>query len=109
MEVQLAPPSEPAELLAPITTEEALLDVPEAQTPTLMIQGVLGELVPGEELAEASGTIEEEEDSSSTPGKEDVEDGRATRIVQITDVPVGQLEVLPTGMQLRRVETIPQG
>lgn len=46
--------------------------MPEAQSPTLTIQGILGEFAPREEVAEALGAVEEEEDSSSTPGKEGV-------------------------------------
>lgn len=45
-----------------------MFDVPEAQSLTLMIQGVLDELVPGQEVAEAPGAVEEE-DSSSIPGR----------------------------------------
>lgn len=42
--------------------------MPEAQSLTLIIQGVLGELVPEQEVAEAPDAVEEE-DSSSTPGR----------------------------------------
>lgn len=33
--------------------------MPEAQSPTLMIQGVLGGLAPGEEIVEVLGAVEE--------------------------------------------------
>lgn len=61
LEVQPAPPSELVELVAPIAMEA---DVSGTQSPTLMIQGVLGELAPGEEVIEAPRTTEEEEDST---------------------------------------------
>lgn len=63
----------------------------------------MGEFAPREEVAEALGAVEEEEeDSSSTPGKEDVEDGRATSIFQIADGPARQPKFLPVDMQLSR-------
>lgn len=40
-----------------------------------MIQYVLGELASEGEATEAPGTVQEEEGSSSTPRKEDMEDG----------------------------------
>lgn len=40
--------------------EEALLDMSEMQSPTLMIQGVLGERAPKEEATEMAGAIKEE-------------------------------------------------
>lgn len=61
LEVQPAPPSELVEVVAPIAMEA---DVSGTQSPTLMIQGVLGELAPGEEVIEAPRTTEEEEDST---------------------------------------------
>lgn len=73
-----------------------------------MIQGVLGELAPGEEVVEAPGAVEEEEGSSSTPGKEDAKDGGATSTVQIVDVLTGQPEVLPTTVQPAQPENVPQ-
>lgn len=109
LEVQPAPPSELVEVVAPIAMEA---DVSGTQSPTLMIQGVLGELAPGEEVIEAPRTTEEEEeeeDSISTPGKEDAEDGKAVGTVQIVDVPAGQLRLPPTIVQPGRLENIPQG
>lgn len=69
--------------VAPLAVEEALLDMPDVQYPTLMIQGVLGELDPKEEAAEPHGVVEEEEGSSSTLGKEDTEDERVTNEAQV--------------------------
>lgn len=108
LEVQPAPPSELVEVVAPIAMEA---DVSGTQSPTLMIQGVLGELAPGEEVIETPRTTqeEEEEDSISTPGKEDAEDGKAVGTVQIVDVPAGQLRLPPTIVQPGRLENIPQG
>lgn len=45
----------------------------EAQSPTLMIQDVFGEVTPKEEAIEAQWGAEEEEGSSCTPGQEDTE------------------------------------
>lgn len=106
LEVQPAPPSELVEVVAPIVMEA---DVSGTQSPNFMIQGVLGELAPGEEVIEASRTTEEEEDSTSTPGKEDAEDGKAVGTVQIVDVPAGQLRLPPAIVQPGRLENIPQG
>lgn len=60
--------------------QETSIDVPKAQSPTLMIQGMLDELALEGEASEMPGVAEEEEGSSSTPGKEDVEDGRANSV-----------------------------
>lgn len=106
LEVQPAPPSELVEVVAPIAMEA---DVSGTQSPTLMIQGVLGELAPWEEVIEAPRTTEEEEDSISTLGKEDAEDGKAVGTVQIVDVPAGQLRLPPAIVQPGRLENIPQG
>lgn len=95
MEVQPAPPTELAEVVALIAMEA---DMPEAQSPTLMIQSVLGKLAPREVVTEALNIIkEEEEGSSSTPGKDDAE-----------DVPAGHPEVLLANTQLEQVEAPPQ-
>lgn len=98
MEVQPTPSTELAVIVAPIATEEALIEMPKAQSPTLMIQGILGELALGEEVTGALEAIEEEEEgSSSTPGKDDAE-----------DVHAGQPEALPAATQLEQVEAPPR-
>lgn len=98
VEVQPTPRSELAVIVALIVMEEASLEVLEAQPLTLMIQAVLGELPPGEDVAGALNVIEEEEEgSSSTPGKHDAE-----------DVPVEQPEVLPADTQSEQVEAPPR-
>lgn len=52
---------------------------------------------------------EEEEGSSSTPEKEDAEDGRPVSIVQVMDSPVKQLEVpAVVDALLELVETLPR-
>lgn len=63
--------------MAPLIVEEALLDIPKEQSPHLMIEGVLGEHAPEMEITEAQGNVKEE-GSSSTSGKEDIEDEHAT-------------------------------
>lgn len=70
IEVQSAPPPpEPVVEVVLLTVEEASPDIPEVQSPTLMIQDVKGELSSEEEAVEAYGVVEEEEGSSSTMGK----------------------------------------
>lgn len=59
--------------VVPLTAEEALPSIPKEQYPGLMIEGVLGDLVPEVKTAEARGD-EEEEGSSSTTGKDDDEE-----------------------------------
>lgn len=44
---------------------------------------MLGELAPEGETTETHGAVEEEEGSSSTPGKEDIEDGRVVGVVRL--------------------------
>lgn len=73
MEVQTDPPSKLVAVVAPFVVEVDMLG---AQSPTFMIQDVLGELASAEEVAEAPRAVEEEDDSSSTPGKEDVKNGK---------------------------------
>lgn len=98
MEVQYTPSTELAVIVALVATEGALLEVPEVQSPTPMIQRVLGELAPREETIGALEAIEEEEKgSSSTPGKDDAE-----------DIPAGQPEALPVATQLEQVEAPPR-
>lgn len=58
--------------MVPLAIEEAPHDVPEEQSPTLLIEGVLGELAPEVEITEAQDDVEKE-GSSSTPGEEDIE------------------------------------
>lgn len=95
MEVKPTLSTELAVTVAPITTERVLLEVPEVQSPNLMIQGVLGELAPGEEVIGALEAIEEVEEGS-TPNKDDAE-----------DIPAGQPEALPVATQLEQVEAPP--
>lgn len=84
IKVQLAPsPPELVVEVAPLSVEEGFPDMLEVQSPTLIIQGVLGELALKEEAIEAHGIVEEEEGSSSTPDKEDTEDERATNEAEI--------------------------
>lgn len=97
---------------APLAMQEAPLDMPEAQSPTLIIQGILGELDPTREIANVPGVVEgeeEEEGLSSTLKKEDAEDRRAVSIVQVMDSSVKQPEV-PTALDvpLELVETLPR-
>lgn len=77
---------------------------PDVQSPTLMIQGILGELDPARDVADAPGSVdEEEEDSSSTP---DAEDGKAAGVVQIFDSPIKPpvaLVVMSTSLELVQV------
>lgn len=49
----LLPPLEPSIMMAPRVVEEALPSIPEVQSPTLTIHGMLGELGPEEETMEA--------------------------------------------------------
>lgn len=66
--------------------QEALLEV---QSPTLMIQGVLGELDSAGEAVDAPGLAEEEEEgSSSIPEKDDAEDRKVASVVQMFDSPL---------------------
>lgn len=73
MEVQhaLTPPETTMEVV-PFAVEDTLPKMLEAQSTTLMIRNVLGELT-SEEILEVLGNVEEEEGSSSTSGKEDKE------------------------------------
>lgn len=57
MEVQPPAPSESVEEMAPLAMEEASPMMPEARSPTLMIQDMLGELAHEGEAAEAPGTV----------------------------------------------------
>lgn len=95
---------------APLVVQEAPLEVFEAQSPTLMIQGVLSELDPTGETVNALGAVEgEEEGSSSTLEKEDVEDRKAVSVVQIFDSLVKQSEVpATTDASLELAEALPQ-
>lgn len=52
--------------MVPLAIEESPLKTHEERSPTLMIQGVLRELAPEEEVAEAQGAIKEE-GSNPTP------------------------------------------
>lgn len=56
-----------------LATEEALPSIPEEQSATLMIEGLMGALEPELEIAEVLGAEEEEEGSSSTMGNDDHE------------------------------------
>lgn len=47
--------------MAPLAIEETLLDIPEVQSSTLMIKGVLSELVSEVEIIESQGDVEEED------------------------------------------------
>lgn len=61
-ETQLVLPSLESDMeVAPLALRETSLDMPEAQSPTLMIQGVLGELAPEGEVAKIPAVVEEEE------------------------------------------------
>lgn len=53
------PPIELIEEVTPLAAEEALPSVPEKQSPTLMTEGMLGELAPEAEATEACGVEEE--------------------------------------------------
>lgn len=107
MEVQLAsPPSELVEEIAPLAMEEASPVMLETQSLTLIIQNLLSELAPKGEAVEVPGSIEEEEGSSSTLEKAEMEDRRSTSAVQVTNVAVNQTEILSTDMPLEWVETL---
>lgn len=111
-EAQLALPA--LELVmeaASLAVQEASLEMLEAQSPTLMIQGILGELNPMGDTVNAHGVIEgEEKESSSTPEKEDAEDGKAVSIVQVLDSPAKQSEVpVATDASLELAEALSQG
>lgn len=70
-EVQpILPPPGFVEHVTPLTAEEVPLNIAKEESLTLMIKGVLAELVAEVEATEAQGN-EEEKGSSSTPGKED--------------------------------------
>lgn len=59
-----------------------------------MIQGVLGELDPARKARDVPAAVEgEKEGSSSTPEKEDMEDGKTVSIVQIFVSPAKQSSV----------------
>lgn len=74
---------------APLEVQGTLLESLEVQSPTLMIQGVLGELDLTGEAVDAPGpTEEEEEGSSSTTEKDDAEDGKVASVVQVFDSPI---------------------
>lgn len=77
-EAQLALPA--LELVmeaASLAVQEASLEMLEAQSPTLMIQGILGELNPTGETVDAPDAVEEEEEgSSSNPEKRTQRTGR---------------------------------
>lgn len=94
----VVPPPPPLELIvevAPLTTKEAQLSAHEAQSPILMIQGVLRELTPKVEVVEAQGIVEEDR-SSSTFRKEDVEGKNAVNEGQAVEVLSEQTEIPPT-------------
>lgn len=61
--------------------------MPKEQSPTFMIEGVLGELEPVVEATEARG-VKKEDGSSSTPGKDDNK-GDGTNDDKIDDAPMG--------------------
>lgn len=63
---------------------------PEVQSPTLMIQDVLGEIDPTGDAVDAPGSAEEEEEGglSSTPEKDDAQDGKAAGAILIFDSPI---------------------
>lgn len=67
----------------------------ETQSPTLMIQIVLGVLLPRERLLKCVVLSRR----SSTSGKEDMEDGRAVSVVQVVESPVGQTKILFVKLQ----------
>lgn len=69
-----------------------LFDVPEEQSPTLLIKGVLGELAPEEQATKTQGNIEED-GSSSNLRKEDDEDNNAVTTGQIVNAPSKQVEI----------------
>lgn len=64
------------EYVIPLAAEEALSSIPENQSPTLMMEGVLNNLALDREIV-AIPEVEEEERSSSMPGKDENEGGDA--------------------------------
>lgn len=68
---QALPPPELVEEVVPLITKEAPPNLPEEQSPTLMVEGVMGELASEVEAIEARG-IKEEEELSSTSGMKDI-------------------------------------
>lgn len=95
-DLELVIPSEAEAQLALITSEQIVREVApevqeaplEVQSPTLMIQGVLGELDLAGEVVDTPDLAEEEEEgSSSTP---DAEDGKVAGVIQIFDSPLKQ-------------------
>lgn len=102
---------EPVMEEAPLAIQEAPLEVLEAQSPTLMIQNILGELDPTGETMNAPGAIEgKEEGSRSTPEKEDAEDRKAVSVVRIFDSLAKQSEVIAaTDAPLELAEAVPHG
>lgn len=62
---QALPPPELMEDVVPLTAQEGLPSTPEEQSPTLMIEGVLGDLALEVQTAEVR-EVEEEDGSSST-------------------------------------------
>lgn len=95
---------------APLAVQEAPPNVLEAQSPTLMIQGILGELNLMGEITNAPGAPEGEEvGSSSTPEKEDVEDGKVVSIVQVFDSSAKRPEIpIVADAPLELAETLPR-
>lgn len=62
--------------VVPLATEEALSNIPEEQSSTLMIEGVLGDLALEVDIAEVR-RVKKEEELSSTPRKDDGEEDDA--------------------------------
>lgn len=60
-----------------------------------MIQGVLGEFAPEGEADQVPAAVEQEEGPSSTLGKEEVKDEKATFEIQIAEIPTEQAKNLP--------------
>lgn len=75
-----------------LVAKEVLPSVPEEQSHTLMIEGVLGEFAPEVKAIEAR-NIEEEEGSSSNPGKDDNEVNDANDEYQINNASDQQVGV----------------
>lgn len=86
------PPPQPVKEVVSLAVEEAPLDMSKEQSHTLMIEGVLDQLTLEVKTTEAQSKMEEE-DSSSTPGKKDIEDDSVTNENQFINVPSQQIEI----------------
>lgn len=74
-----------------LAAKEPLPNIRKEQSPTLIIEGVLGDLTPKVENADIRG-IEEEEGWSSTPGNDDHEGDDVDDENQIDDASEEQIE-----------------